>query len=359
MKSQEILDIDLNEQVRNRTWWWWWWIFFFNENDSSQEKKQLMVLWGTRNCRKLRVDGLDWQRECEITRSLNKADFYGLCTSWFFDGKRMIDPLFIAKGRISSRWSGDSGEMALQDGGSHTFRCSRENYRIHIDRNDVKVDIQVSPWTAYLWRLVRTGKRYFGKLGYSMLKIRGSKAHGTVTLGESSEELTGTCYFQKVRINSPTSPWYWGIFHSRNGSYIDYFIPHIGPPMIRRHRSHSSRLDWGEIPLSNSWQYYDGETKKLYRIRKVQIEKTYKNDLPIFSIHGREGARSLSMRIRTYARACWRVEQPLLRFSSTILHYNEYPARVEEFEFKEGRKETTLDDLGPTIGNCEHSWGIV
>jgi len=170
--------------------------------------------------------------------------------------------------------------------------------------------------------------------------------------------LKGTTYFQKVRINSPTMPWYFGVFHSSRGDYIDYFMPHIGLPMFRRSPSHKSKLDFGERMLSKGIHFVETDGKN-HSIKNVKIRKTHGNGFPVFYLSGHDGGKKVEMEMRPYSRAYWRVEQPLLRFFSTILYYNEYPAVVTKFRFEDNGKITTLDDMGFTIGNCEHSWGIV
>ena len=41
------------------------------------------------------------------------------------------------------------------------------------------------------------------------------------------EKFEGTGYFQKVSVQAPTFPWFWGMLHFDDGSYLDWFMPHI------------------------------------------------------------------------------------------------------------------------------------
>lgn len=271
----------------------------------------------------------------------------------------MIDPLFIDEGNLATRWTEDERELFLAGNGRYIFSGRDDSNKVEIARPDVNIEINLEYWTEFLSKVVPTGKQYFLHLAYAMHKIRGSKASGRISIGKDSEEVEGTAYFQKVRINSPTSPWYWGIFHTQNGSYIDYFMPHIGPPMFRRTESHFSKLDWGERMLSKGWQFYDAEADVLHRVKNIVMRKRYENDLPVFTLTGHDGRTRFEMEMTTYARAYWRVQQPLLRIFNTVLYYNEYPANVTKFLLESGGKKMTLEDLGPVVGNCEHSWGIV
>ena len=271
----------------------------------------------------------------------------------------MIEPLFVDQGLMNSVWNEDEGELSLRNYNTYCFSKKGADYLVTIDRPELKVQMKISRWTPFLSSIEPTGKTYLAHLGYKMNKIRGSRVSGTIMLEGNETEEEGTAYCQKVRINSPTSPWYWGVFHTDSGSYVDYFMPHIGPPALRRSYGHSSRLDWGERVLSKSWQFYDSSDEEFHRVKNVRMSKSYEDDLPIFTITGRDGDTSVEMVMKAYSRACWKVKQPFLRFFSTHLYYNEYPVNVVKFDFRSGNKRRTLSELGPFVGNCEHSWGMI
>jgi len=355
---QDLMDIDTTHELKNRTWWWWWWICFFKNDTNPQRTKQFVVLWATRNCKRVRVLDHLWYRQMPVRKEDGRIRFEGLSASWYYDGKRMHDPLFIADGPMVSEWRGGSASLSLQNATSG-FEGKVGNFRIFADFPDVRIDLKASEWTPFLTQVVPSGKEFLGHLGYKMFKIRGSKVEGIIQIGDLVESVKGTAYFQKVRINSITSPWYWGVFHTENGSYVDYFMPHIGPPALRRSVSHRSCLDWGEWILSRSWQFYDSSTDRVYKIKRVRMRKRYENDLPVFELAGEEGANRIRMTMEAYTRAYWRVEQPLLGFLSTVLYYNEYPVNVTEFDFRSGSRRVQLEDISPIWGNCEHAWGIV
>ena len=111
--------------------------------------------------------------------------------------------------------------------------------------------------------------------------------------------------------------------------------------------------------LSKGWQFIDGTDGKLYRLKNVKMSKRYENDLPIFTLKGESGSQKLKMEMASYARAYWKIVQPLLGPISTILYYNEYPVNMTEFDYSEGSRHWSLSDIGRVVGNCEHAWGIV
>ena len=57
----DIWKVYPENMLKNRTWHWWWWLHFFENPDNPEFPKQLMVLWGTRNCKKVRVDDFYWE----------------------------------------------------------------------------------------------------------------------------------------------------------------------------------------------------------------------------------------------------------------------------------------------------------
>lgn len=358
MTWAEVFDVDPSHALPNRTWWWWWFIFFFRNEVDDARTKQMVLLWGTRNCRALVINDHVWRRNGDIRRTGSSVDSDGMAAGWYFDGAMMYDPLFVDHGPIRSNWNG-GGRLALETENAYAFDATRTPQAVSVRRPGLDIRIDVSHWTDFLSQVVPTGKRYLYHLGYQMHKIRGVRARGSIALGSHLETVEGTAYFQKVRINSPTSPWYWGVFHAHDGSYIDYFLPHIGPPALRRSRAHGSRFDWGEFHLSRSFQFYEAATGEMHKIKGIRVTKRYAGDLPIFRLEGERAGKSVELEMSAYARACWEIRQPFLGRMTNVLFYNEYPANVTRFEFRDGGRRVTLDDLGPIVGNCEHAWGLV
>lgn len=359
MSWREVLDIDRLHELKGRTWWWWWFIFFFRNPAKPLRTKQMVVLWGTRNCRRLIINDHPWRNDRRFERREHAISTNGVAAGWYYDGEVMHDPLFVDYGELESRWAGDGGVLSVKSDSTYALDATARPYRVLVNRPDVRIDLSLDTWTKHLEPIVPTGKDYLGHLGYRMHKIRGSRVGGSIDLNGKRESVEGTAYFQKVRINSPTSPWYWGVFQSDSGSYIDYFMPHIGPPALRRNERHESGLDWGERMLSKGWQFIEGDSGALHKFKKVKMSKRYEGDLPVFTLAGEEGEQRLRMEMTSYARAYWKVVQPLLGPVKTLLYYNEYPVNVTDFEYREGSRRWGLSDLGRVVGNCEHAWGIV
>jgi hypothetical protein len=63
--------------------------------------------------------------------------------------------------------------------------------------------------------------------------------------------------------------------------------------------------------------------------------------------------------IATYGRCCWNITQPFIWPFWLGIFYNEYPARMLNFRFRNGSRKLDMNDLGRCFCNCEHSWGTV
>ena len=85
------------------------------------------------------------------------------------------------------------------------------------------------------------------------------------------------------------------------------------------------------------------------------------NGLPIFDVIGADKEKKIHFRLKAYARAYWRFQQPRRWGIKSILHYNEYPAEVLDFSFSTGDESLKVkkDDLGESACNLEHTWGTL
>jgi hypothetical protein len=205
-----------------------------------------------------------------------------------------------------------------------------------------------------------TFRKYAGKFGYTIYRIKGMSLSGSMEVGGEKEKITGSAYFQKIRLNSPAVPWYWGIFHLQDGGHLHYMIPHIGLQMFRTTEKPRSRLDWGDIKISKYLDFFDPKTKTVYHFDDLNLKKDFtSDDLPIFNLTGTNPAgQRLELSIESYSRAYWRFEQKTT-IKTRIFFYNEYPAKIVKFEIisPENKKLVNLKNLGYNIGHCEHSWG--
>ena len=177
----------------------------------------------------------------------------------------------------------------------------------------------------------------------------------------SGASVEGSAYHQRVTVNAPGAPWYWGVVHWADGSYISYSNPFIGPQLFRGTETPTSLLDWGDIRLYSVIRfYYRGtDTEYKFKTKAIQIQHTIEDGLPTFDVTGKDKEKEIHLRLKAYTRAYWRFQQPKRWGLKSILYYNEYPAEVTHFSFatKDGSLNVKKDDLGESASNFEHTWG--
>ncbi len=374
--------LNTTEKIKNLTWWWWWWIFFIDNPGDPKHPRQFMILWSTKNCRNIKVMDHPWTPKKTITTFMsdggkalasndvkanslgeNRMEFNGMTAAWWYDGKKMYDPYILEESDFHTKWKGDEGMLVPETmtGNIYTFEGKLDKYNVHIKCPKGEFSFDMLPWNKFMSKHVYNARHYTKKMGYNILKIRGMKLSGFIDEGGKKEDISGTAYFQRLMVNAPGLPWYWGIFHIEDGSYIDYMFPFIGPQMFRNSENPRSLLDWGEIKLSRSVEYYIAEADKLHNLKVGGVKKEFsKDNLPIFNVEARDkqDTKRLKMRLEAYSRAYWRFEQKNT-IKSRIFFYNEYPVVMTDFYFedKETGLKKRLEELGKVVGNCEHSWG--
>jgi hypothetical protein len=356
----DIWKIYPEKMLKNRTWHWWWWIHFFENPDKPEFPRQLMILWGTRNCRRVRVNDLCWEPIIPMEIEAKRAAFESIVASWYYDGKKMHDPFVLDHGKTESEWDDHFGRIRMEgDKGSYSYGGRSADFWMAIETEHVGIELSMKRWKDVMAELVPTGRNFIGNMGYSMLKYRALSSCGKIRVGANETLVEGRSYFQKVRISSITPCWYWGTVQWDNGAYLQYFLPHIGIPMLRHSISHESAMDWGEKMVSKTLNFYDPEEGKEHFLEDIKITKRYENDLPIFSVNASSDQSELKIEMAAYARCCWNISQPLIGPIWHGIFYNEYPARVTNFEFKSSNRSLKNYDFGRSYCNCEHTWGTV
>ncbi len=394
--EQLMWDLNTDNMIKNVTWWWWWWLFFIRNKEDPEHWKQLMILWSTKDTKKIKVMDHVWTPKGSIKRDKNSITFPGMVCAWFFDGKTMHDPYIIKERIFESKWEIRSdgklikpdivtavkgskkgktvskvlnynefekvgfGILKAKNDDNYIFNGTPIKYNVKFQEKNDRFNFIIEPMNKFLSEPEFTFRKYIGKYGYTIYRIKGLKLSGEMTVAGEHETISGSAYFQKIRLNSPAVPWYWTIFHFPDGGHLHYMIPHIGLPLFRKSAKPRSRLDWGEIVISKTLDFFDGNSKKLYHFDKIKLKKSFTPiDLPIFSITGTNSERQrLNLIIESYSRAYWRFEQKTT-IKTRIFFYNEYPATIKKLEIFDidNHKLVDLSDFKYNIGHCEHSWG--
>jgi len=362
-----LWDLNTEDRVPNLTWWWWWWIFFIKNPKNPDRPRQLMILWSTKNCDDIKVNDFDWKRKGDIEREeqgeKQLLKFSGMVAIWYYDGEKMLDPFFLKECDFEVERKTRSGALIPGLEKDYRFYGGDDSFVVNIKGGPLDFGFEMSHFNRFLSTPRFSKKNYVKHYGYEILKLYGTRMNGTITTPTSSEDISGSAYFQKVTVNAPTVPWYWGVLHTQRGDYLDYFKPHLGLGMFRKTERPRSGLDRLELPLSKNLQFYDATRDELFRFRKLSVKKIFDpENLPSFHVRAWGEKGEVTLVLKAYSRAYWRFEQKYWKFFKSILYYNEYPVNLVDFDFHwtfdDGEEyRVTREDLGYVVGNSEHAWG--
>jgi len=347
-----------DDMIQNLTWWWWWWIFFIKDPEHPGRTKQLMILWSTKYTDDIKVMDKHWSSKKLPTWEDGVLKFNGMVAAWWYDGKEMFDPLVLEHADFEVTHDGDKGELKpIKEGTDYRFFGGPDKYTVNIKDEKNDFHFEMTPWNDYLQKHRFNENQYTKKYSYNIMKIYGQKLSGTI----DGKPIEGSAYHQRVTVNAPAPPWYWGLVHCQDGSYIDYFNPYIGPQMFRTTDKPISRWDFLDIRMNKSIHFYHKptDTEFRWRTKHTTIRHKVVDGLPVFDITGKDKDKELFLRLKAYSRAYWRFEQKRKMGMKSILYYNEFPAEVIDFKFRklDGSLKVTKKDLGFTASNFEHAWG--
>lgn len=373
-----VWDLDTEQVVEGRTWWWWWWIFFIRDPKHPGRTRQLMVLHSTKEADEVRVMDHTWRRRYPLYRKQaerpeggvdRELHFHGMSAAWYYDGETMHEPFLLQDLEFVSSY-GPDGKGRLVPAGRPDLEMEGDGSRYTVKVADTEgktsMVFELSPWSPWLSEHRYTKSNIWRHWGYDILKIHGARMRGEIRAeGSAVERVEGTAYFQKVRVNAPSTPWYWVVLHGDAGWYLDYFQPNVGVQMWRRtarQRSIVDRWSWGEKKLRNNLEVYDPRTQTMHTLKDFRLRHTYDGagELPVFRAEAEGETARVKIELRTYARTYWRFQQSHLGgLLKSILFYNEYPAELTAFEFEDKSTGLTAsrEDLGFVAANCEHAWG--
>ncbi|RAH16538.1 MAG: hypothetical protein CMB56_000390 [Methanobacteriota archaeon] len=371
--------------IKNLTWDWWWWIVMWPSKKYPDRSEQLMILWSTKETPAILVNNKPWIAAAKPnSNEENLVTLPGMTCGWYYDGERMYEPLVFKNERIVSissqheDWKTDSSSggavITLTDQLLSTGLTDDKKkfwIRLESDENAVengapqKFEIEMRPWNAALSKARRSFQKYQKNLGYDIIRIHGCKAEGKY----DNEVIEGSAYLQKVRVQAPTIPWYWGFLHFSDGSYIDWFIPHISPLAFSSSDKSWQMKDFLEISLSKAALFHDAERQRTEKFKKLKLKKSKsnylieKNDekeiLPRFEIEMWNGRTMIVLTLDAISRAYWSFDQPTRGGMISHLCYNEYPLKVAGIAIQDEIGIRTIKHWDWIHGNAEHSWGIL
>ena len=150
------------------------------------------------------------------------------------------------------------------------------------------------------------------------------------------------------------------MLHLDDGSYIDWFLPHISPTLTAKDSRHWKRRDFTHYPLSMGGLFHDVGRQRSERFSEVRVERTCNElGLPTFHVHMWNGVTEIRIEAKAVTRAHWTFDQPTRGGMKSHLTYNEYPLEVTKLEIDDEQGIRTRKDWDVIRGNAEHSWGLL
>jgi len=324
--GEKLFDIE-DEPMPKGAWWWWFWLFFIDNPKDPNKPRQLMILWSTKNVRKISCNDL----KIEIGEPRNGNVLDGAVAAWYFDGEKMHHNYLLELCKIKVEKDGLSTDSKTPT--SFTIRDVVNRIRIG-DKFDFVAEAK---GTHDFVKPSFHGNMFVGDKGYSITKINRLDLKGAV----DGKPIKGTAYFQRVFVNAPAIPWYWSDFHFENGGVLTYTNQMVFRKAVKKHIA-----------------FFDG--KELYELNDILVKKKG-GELPEFSVSGETPEYQIRFTVKSYAHSFWQFKKKSLGFIPNKLTYNEYPSTISDFEFvdKKTGKKTTSKELGKAVGNAEHTTGYL
>lgn len=357
------------------TWDWWWWLVMLDDPKNVEPGKQLMVLWSTKDNEMVQVNDVSWNPKGKPGFDEQGAiRLDGMVCAWWFDGSVMHDEIIshvcdmIVLPADHSSWP--SSSKSNRGGGAVVplldSDCSmgmvedRSKFWLNLNLSEKSpiqsVQLDLTPWNPAMSTARQANATYAANMGYDILRLHGTKVSGVI----DGESVSGTAYFQKVCVQAPSVPWYWGMLHFSDGSYLDWFLPHASLTMLSRDARAWKKRDISHIALSQGGLFHDAQNKRSERFEIVSVKKDKQpNNLPHFDVQLQNGRTSIHISAQAVERAHWDFHQPTRGGVWSHLTYNEYPLIVKTLRIEDEFGVRVKSDYEWLRGNAEHSWGFL
>ena len=379
--------LDTLPPLRRLSWWWWWWLIVLPDAENPKRSRQLMVLWSTKDAPHVRVNAHDWKPEGRFHIDTDgRHTLPGMVCAWWYDGEKMHEPYLMREARIAALdgqhpdWPG-SGEfsgsgavvpvtdsdlsMGMADDGSHFWlRCKGDDAAIAGGAPE-SFDLKITPWTKAASSAAYSNNVFGNDMGYDIIRLHACRCQGEI----DGREVQGSAYFQKVTVQAPSIPWFWGFLHFSDGTYLDWFIPHASFSMTARDSRAWKLRDVTQVPLKTAGLLHDEKRGRSERFERCEVELLPADSddafdergerLPRFFIRVWNGRTQVGLKVRAANRAHWTFDQPTRAGLVSHLTYNEYPLEVESLTILDEKGVRTLEDFEWVHGNAEHAWGLL
>ena len=380
--------LDIMPPLPRLSWWWWWVILFIPDPDNPSRSRQLMVLWSSKETPAIRVNDHWWKPGSRMRVDENRGHVVpGMVCSWWYDGKEMHEPLLMKECKmfslddkhplwpIEGNGEGSGAVIPLVDDDlSLGLTKGNKKFWLNLTSSEAaqkkgapkSFKAELTPWWGPPSKLTYKNNVFFSDMGYDILRIQGTKA----SIKIDNEDFEGTGYFQKVSVQAPTSPWFWGMLHFDDGSYLDWFMPHLSFSCLNMDDKPWKLRDIFRNPKIGSGIFHDANRDKTEEFKNCEVELIEPvneeiltdndgNKLPKFRVRLWNETTKISLEVRAAARAKWTFDQPTRAGMVSHLTYNEYPLELLRISISDEQGLRTKNDYSWIHGNAEHSWGLL
>ena len=305
----------------------------------------------------------------------------GMVCAWWYDGEDMHEPLVMRECRMASipdthpLWPGQgegkgagavvpltSEDMSLgMSPGNESFWINLTSDPEARSKGAPKTfEAELTPWWGPPSELTYRNNVYFLGMGYDILRLQATKCKLIV----DGEEMEGTGYFQKVTVQAPSFPWFWGMLHFDDGSYLDWFLPHITPLSTTKDDKPWRRRDTTRIPLKKAGIFHDRIRGKTHEFDNCEVDLSESKEglkdeqgnlLPDFQIILSNDTTRIELDISAFSRARWTFDQPTRGGLVSHLTYNEYPFEVTKILIHDQEGTRTQEDYAWMHGNADQN----
>ena len=381
--------LDIMPSLPRLSWWWWWVILFIPDPDNPSRSRQLMVLWSSKETPAIRVNNHWWKPGSRMRVDEHGGHVVpGMVCSWWYDGKEMHEPLIMKECKMVSiddkhpLWPSEGlGEgsgaviplvdddlsLGLTEGNKKFWLNLTSDESAQKNGAPKSIKAELTPWWGPPSKLTYKNNVFFSNMGYDILRIQGTKASIII----DGEDFEGTGYFQKVSVQAPTVPWFWGMLHFDDGSYLDWFMPHISFSCLNLDDKPWKLRDIFRKKMSGSGIFHDSNRDATEEFKNCEVELIDSEDegeilvdndgnrLPKFRVRLWNEKTKISLEVRAASRAKWTFDQPTRAGMVSHLTYNEYPLELLRISILDEQGLRTKKDYSWIHGNAEHSWGLL
>ncbi len=287
-----------------------------------------MILWSIKNVSEVDCNYLKIRAD---NTSPSRSMLDGVAAAWYFDGEKMHHNFLLEQCNLHFKDRSITATSTLP--ASYSITGRKHSVQIGLDFEFISVENNGHAFTGPTYN----SDTYYAKRGYSIIRINHLKMSGKIR----GENVGGSAYFQRVFVNTPSPPWYWGIFHFKSGAVLSYFNPYLFGRSLKKKVS-----------------FFDG--KKLHKLKNLRITRIGAG-LPVFKASAENKIHRIEFTVKSYSHSNWTFKRKALGFIPSRLVYNEYPSVISDLKFtnKETGETITHRDLGPSVGNAEHTTGAL